>query len=143
MTVHSHRDIDADTGLIDTLDGLLVESASFKVTFDRVDLMGGKGQKQVMILKNKTLTGSITAKVLERAGVFSHKHPGTGIHTSYFTEYHSGISLGFTPGASDYWIYLPTDSAAQKGEYDNGNFDCELWQDADPTVDIPAAPSYP
>ncbi len=142
MTTHSHRSIDADTGIIDTLDGLLVTGVSIKVSTDRVDYMGGKGQKQVMILKNKTLTLSVTAKVLQRAGVFGHRHPGTGIHRDNMTEFHSGVALGFDASDTDgYFIYMPTDSAPQSGEYDDHTFDAELWQDADNTIDQPAAPS--
>jgi len=143
MTVHSHRDIDADTGIIDTLDGLLVESISFKVSADRKDYQGGKNQKQVSIWSNKTLTGSVSAKVLQRAGRFSHRHPGTAIHPTYVTEFHAGVSLGFTAGAGDYFIYIPDSSDPQKGEYDNHSFGLELWQNAADSVDVVAAPSYP
>lgn len=143
MTVHSHRDIDADTGIIDTLDGLLVESISFKVATNRVDYAGGKNQLQVSIWNRKVLTGSVSAKVLKRAGKFGHKHPGTAIHPTYLTEFHSGVSLGFTAGAGDYFIYLPESSDPQKGEYDNHSFGLELWQDAADSVDVVAAPSYP
>ncbi len=144
MTVHSHRTIDADTGLIDTLDGLLVDTVSLKVNSNVVDYRGGKNQKQVKIINDNTLMLDVKAKVLQRAGVFGHKFPGTGVHCSYVTEFHSGVALGFDPSDTDaYFIYMPTDSAPQKGEYDDHSFTLEWWQDADNSVDQPTTPTYP
>lgn len=145
LTVHSHRTIDTATGQVDTLSGLLVDTVSIKVTTNRVDYRGGQNQKQVMILNDKTLTLSIGAKVLERSGVMSHKHPGLALHRSYITEFHSGHAHGFdtATSAAGYFIYLPTDAAVNKGEYDDTKFDLELWEDADTTADIVSAPSYP
>lgn len=145
LTVHSHRTIDTETGIIDTLTGLLVDSVSAKVSTNRVDYMGGLNQKQVMILNNKTLTLSIGATVLERAGALSHKHPGTAIHREVVTEFHDGIALGFdsNTAADGYFIYLPESSDPQKGEYDKTTFTLELWEDADTTISVVAAPDAP
>jgi hypothetical protein len=145
LTVHSHRGIDADTGIQDSLNGLLVDSVSVKVSTNRVDYMGGLNQKQVMILNNKTLTLSIGATVLERAGVFSHNHPGTAIHRGYVTEFHDGLNMGFDTSteADGYFIYMPESSDPQKGEYDKTTFTLELWEDADASIDVITAPSAP
>lgn len=145
MTVNSHRTVDSDTGQIDTLSGLLTDTVSVKVASNRVDYRGGKNQKQVMILNDKTLTLSIKAKVLLRAGVMSHKHPGLPLHRSYITEFHSGVAHGFdsSTAAAGYFIYLPTDAAINKGEYDDTTFDLELWEDAADSVTVHTAPSYP
>lgn len=145
LTVHSHRTIDSDTGQKDTLSGLLVDTISIKVNSNRVDYRGGKNQKQVMILNDKTLTLSIKAKVLERAGIMSHKHPGLPLHRSYITEFHSGVAHGFdsATSATGYFIYLPTDAATLKGEYDDSSFDLELWENAADSIDQETAPSYP
>lgn len=145
LTVHSHRTIDSATGQVDTLDGLLVDTVSIKVATNRVDYRGGQNQKQVMILNDKTLTLDIKAKVLERAGEMSHKHPGTALHRSYVTEFHSGVAHGFdsSTSAAGYFIYMPTDAAINKGEYDDTTFTLELWEDASTTADIVSAPSYP
>lgn len=145
LTVHSHRTIDSATGQVDTLDGLLVDTVSIKVATNRVDYRGGQNQKQVSIWNDKTLSLGIKAKVLERAGVMSHKHPGTAIHRSYVGEFHSGVAHGFdsATSAAGYFIYLPTDASILKGEYDDTTFDLELWEDASTTADIVSAPSYP
>jgi hypothetical protein len=145
MTVHSHRTIDSETGQIDTLSGLLVDTVSIKVASNRVDYRGGKNQKQVMILNDKTLSLDVKAKVLQRAEVMSHKHPGTALHRSYITEFHSGVAYGFdaSTAAAGYFIYLPTDSAINKGEYDDTTFTLELWENASNTVDKKSAPTYP
>ena len=145
MTVHSHRTIDSETGQIDTLAGLLVDTVSIKVASNRVDYRGGKNQKQVMILNDKTLTLDVKAKVLLRAGIMSHKHPGTALHRSYITEFHSGVAHGFdaATSAAGYWIYNPTDASINKGEYDDTSFTLEMWENAANSVDIKTAPSYP
>lgn len=145
LTVHSHRTIDSDTGQKDTLSGLLVDTISIKVSSNRVDYRGGKNQKQVMILNDKTLTLDIKAKVLTRAGVMSHKHPGLALHRSYVTEFHSGVAHGFdySTAASSYFIYLPTDASTLKGEYDDTSFTLELWENASDSISQITAPSYP
>lgn len=145
LTVHSHRTIDSDTGQKDTLSGLLVDTVSIKVGANRVDYRGGKNQKQVSIWNDKTLSLDIKAKVLVRSGIMSHKHPGTAIHRSYCTEFHSGVAHGFdhSTAASSYFIYLPTDAGTLKGEYDDSSFALELWENASDTISQITAPSYP
>jgi hypothetical protein len=148
LTVHSHRTIDSDTGQKDTLTGMLVDTISIKVTSNRVDYRGGKNQKQVMILNDKTLSLDVKAKILERAGTMSHKHPGLALHRSYVTEFHSGVAHGFdsATNASGYFIYLPTDAATLKGEYDDSSFTLELWENAADSISSTTSsnlPTYP
>lgn len=145
MTVHSHREIDSDTGQKDSLAGLLVDTVSLKVATNRVDYKGGKNQNQVMILNNKVLSLDVKAKVLLRAGIMSHTAPGTAIHRSYVTEFHSGIDLGFDANTASpgYFIYMPTDSAPLKGEYDDSSFTLEMWENSADSISRPGAPTYP
>lgn len=145
MTVHSHRSIDTDTGLKDTMSGLCMEPLSITPEFNRVDYMDGLNDRAVMILNNKKLVLDCKAKVLKRAGVMSHKHPGTAIHRSYVTEFHSGVDFGFdsNTASSGYFIYLPQSGQKNRGEYDDTNFKLELWQQAAQSIDVVGTPSYP
>lgn len=127
------------------MSGLCMEPLTITPEFNRVDYMDGNNDRAVMILNNKRLTLDVKAKVLKRANVMSHKHPGVPIHRNYVTEFHSGVAFGFdaNPASGGYFIYLPQSGQVNRGEYDDTNFKLELWQQAQASLDNVAAPSYP
>ena len=80
-----------------------------------------------------------------RVESWNMRHEGWSGETDYLGDaeqiwFEFGSS---STSAAGYFIYLPSDAAINKGEYDDTTFALELWEDADEAFDTEGLPTYP